>query len=300
MVHKEQMTETAQGLLVRAPAKLNLTLLIAGKRADGFHEIDTIMAKVNLYDELLIAFAGEPGIEIVCRGPEWAPEGKENIIHRACEMILERSGRKDGLRVFLTKNIPAGSGLGSASSDAAATLFGLNKLLDLNLRRNELSQMAAVLGSDAPFFFAGPLARCRGKGEKITEIPQIFDFSALVVLPDVSVATKEVYNDYVHDDALYGTLSPQINALLEKNRIDLAAQMCANMLEKSCFHLHQELAELKTSIESLVAGPVCISGSGSAMFVIVDDSDGRHAREYGRRLSSETGCKSVLVSNNRW
>ncbi len=300
MVHKEQMTETAEGLLVRAPAKLNLTLLIAGKRPDGFHEIDTIMAKIDFYDELLIAPAAEPGIRIECIGPEWAPQGEENIIYRACKMVLERSGRSDALRMVLTKNIPAGSGLGSASSDAAAALLGLNERLRLNLQRDDLSTMAAALGSDVPFFLGAPLARCRGKGEKIIEIPQIFNFSALVVLPDVSVATKKVYNDYVHDDALYRALSPQINALLEKNRIDLAAKMCANMLEESCFHLHQELAELKTSIESLVARPVCLSGSGSAMFVVLDDLDSPRAREYRTRLSLETGCKSVLVSNNRW
>jgi len=300
MVHKEQLTLTDNGLLVRAPAKINLTLLIAGKRPDGFHNIETVMAKVNWYDQLLIARAGKPGIHLQCAGEYWAPEGENNIVYKACEMICERHGQKPRLKVTLTKNIPAGSGLGSASSDAAAALIGLNQLLELNLQPEELLQMAAQLGSDVAFFLDGPLALCTGKGEKINKLPQIFDFSALLILPDVSVSTKKVYSDYTHDSNLYEALSTQINARLAENRIDLAAKMCANMLERSCFHLHQQLAELKTDIESLGRRPVCLSGSGSTMFVIVSDPDSDDILKYQSILSRELGCKSVLVSNNRW
>jgi 4-diphosphocytidyl-2-C-methyl-D-erythritol kinase len=299
MVQEEQMIMTDEGILVRAPAKVNLTLLIAGKRPDGFHEIETIMAKINWYDELLISRA--PGdIEVVCEGDYWAPEGKENIIYRACEIMAERYDLGGGMRVRLTKNIPAGSGLGSASSDAAATLIGIDRLLDLDLGRDELTEMAAALGSDVAFFLAGPLSLCKGKGERITEFGRIFDFSAILVLPDVSVSTKEVYSVYKHDAGLYKSLSEQINAFLAKNSIDLAAGMCANMLQESCFHLHKELAEVKSRIQSLGIGRVCLSGSGSAMYVIVGDRDIREAQRLREKLSGEIGCKSLLVSNNRW
>jgi len=110
MTGKEQFTTVGDGLLVLAPAKINLSLLVAGKRSDGFHEIETVMAKVNLYDEILIQPGQKAGIELVCRGPCWAPEGKENLIYKACEMLLDRCRTHASIKITLTKNIPAGSG----------------------------------------------------------------------------------------------------------------------------------------------------------------------------------------------
>ena len=113
MNDKEQFEIIGDGLLIRAPAKINLSLLIAGKRPDGFHDIETIMAKVNFYDELLIEQGRKSGIELICKGPHWAPEAKENLVNRAAEMLLTSCGRPSDIKITLTKNIPAGSGLGS-------------------------------------------------------------------------------------------------------------------------------------------------------------------------------------------
>ncbi|MHC4287641.1 MAG: 4-(cytidine 5'-diphospho)-2-C-methyl-D-erythritol kinase, partial [Planctomycetota bacterium] len=110
----EQFEHTANGLVVRAPAKINLSLLISGKRPDGFHGIETVMAKVSWYDELLFEPVQTEGINLICTGPHWAPEGEENLVHRACQMLYERAGLSPNVRVTLTKNIPAGTGLGSA------------------------------------------------------------------------------------------------------------------------------------------------------------------------------------------
>src|SRR4030042_1636144 len=114
MLEKDQFETTGDGLLIRAPAKINLSLLVAGKRPDGFHELETIMAKVNFYDEILIQQGRKTGIELACTGPQWAPQGDENLAHKAAKMLLENSSRKADLKITLTKNIPAGSGLGSA------------------------------------------------------------------------------------------------------------------------------------------------------------------------------------------
>ena len=127
----EQFNTTDRGLLVYAPAKINLFLLIAGKRPDGFHELETLMAKIDWCDELLFEPGRTDGIELVCRGPHWAPDGPDNLVYRACTLLLEKAGRSTPLRVTLTKNIPAGTGLGSASSDAAAALLGLNRFAEL-------------------------------------------------------------------------------------------------------------------------------------------------------------------------
>jgi len=300
MVAKEQITIVGDGLLVQAPAKINLSLLIAGKRPDGFHEIDTIMAKINWYDEILIERGDKDGIELICKGPNWAPQGKDNLVWRAAEMLLEGCRPMPDVRITLTKNIPAGTGLGSASSDAAATLIGLNRYLKLDLDRKYLFGVAAHLGSDVPFLLNGPLARCTGKGERIEKIGENFNFMALLLLPDVSVSTQEVYANYRHRPALYEKLSARISSHIRENGIDLVPRMCANMLEESCFDLAGNLAELKETSGSLGIGSFCLSGSGSAMFCIVDSGDEEQVGEYKRRLEEKVGCKSIVVANNRW
>jgi 4-diphosphocytidyl-2-C-methyl-D-erythritol kinase len=300
MENEKQFVSLPYGVLVRAPAKINLSLLIAGKRPDGFHEIETIMAKVNWFDEIRIERGEQAGIELICKGPHWAPQGRENLVYRACELLFASCGKSADVKITLTKNIPAGTGLGSASSDAAATLLGVDKYLKLRLSRKKLSELAAKLGSDIAFFLGGPLAFCTGKGEKIKKIGKIFNFLALLILPDVSVSTKRVYGNYKHETALYEKLHAQIDSLIVKNRIDLVSQICVNMLQTSSFDLHSELAELKTRIESLGLGRLSLSGSGSSMFLIVDGQDAEKARQYQRKLEEQIGCKSVIVSNNRW
>lgn len=300
MAHKEQITTVSDGLLLRAPAKINLSLLIAGKRPDGFHEIETVMAKINFYDEILIQNSQKPGIDVIVEGPCWAPQQKENIIYDAAKLLLDTCNVKANLKITLTKNIPAGSGLGSASSDAATTLLGLNKLLKLDVGHEKLSKIAAQLSADAAFFLGGPLAFCTGKGEKIEKINKKFDFLAILTLPNVNVSTKRIYEHYKHDETMYKSLNSQIKPFLEKNNIDLISKMCANMLQVTCFHLYEELAELNAKIESAGLRPLALSGSGSVMFYIVDNANEKKAKQCQRRLTEKLGCQSVLVGNNRW
>lgn len=300
MADAEQITTVDDEVLVLAPAKINLTLLVAGKRPDGFHEIETIMAKINWYDEILVQPGRKPGIELVCKGPPWAPTGKENLVYRAAQSLLTASSSTASLKVTLTKNIPAGTGLGSASSDAAATLIGLKHFLRLDIDGQTLFELAAKLGSDVTFFLNGPLAFCTGKGEKVEKIDEKFDFSALLILPDVSVSTKEVYANYRHRQDVYDKLHARINGYIKDKRIDLAAEMCANMLQESCFNVAESLAELKKQVESLNMGPWCLSGSGSTMFCIIQSGDERRAGQCKRTLEEKIGCKSVIVRNNRW
>jgi 4-diphosphocytidyl-2-C-methyl-D-erythritol kinase len=300
MKNREQITTVGDGLLVLAPAKINLSLLIAGKRPDGFHEIETIMAKIDWYDEILIQPGRQTGIELNCQGPCWAPIGEDNLVYKAAKSLLENCCLKSDIRITLTKNIPAGTGLGSASSDAAATLIGLNHYLKLDLDRKRLFESAAKLGSDVAFFLDGPLAFCTGKGEKVKKIDEIFNFLAILILPDVSVSTKKVYANYRHNHQLYKKLNIRIKNHLLKNRIDLAVKMCTNMLAESCFDLEESLAELKKNIESLGIGPCYLSGSGSAMFCIIESGDEDEAVENLRELADKIRCKSIIVRNNRW
>jgi len=300
MVNKEQFETINHGLLVRAPAKINLSLLIAGKRPDGFHEIETVMAKVNFYDEILIQPGKKTGIELICKGPHWAPSGQNNLVYQAAKSLMETQGESPNIKITLTKNVPAGRGLGSASSDAAATLIAVNKYLDFALPITQLAKLTEQLGSDVTFFLNGPLAFCTGKGEKIKKLAKNFNFLALLILPNVSVSTKKVYDNYRHNSALYEKLSNRIKSYIEQNRIDLVSKMCANILEKSCFNLHKELAELKARIESLGIGPLCLSGSGSTMFCTIDGKNEEKANRNKQKIEDKVGCKSIIVSNNRW
>ena len=300
MDHKKQFETVGDGLLVRAPGKINLSLLVAGKRADGFHELETIMAKINYYDELLIEPNPEGDIALICEGPEWAPEGPDNLVYKAARLLLDACGKSVDTKLTLTKNIPAGTGLGSGSSDAAATLLGLNRYLDLGIPTPELAKLAARLGSDVAFFLGGPLAFCTGKGEKIRKLRKKFHFLAILILPNVSVSTQKVYANYRHDQSLFEALSTAMNGYIKGKRIDLAAKMCANMLEKYCFGLESELAELKAEIGTLAPAPCCLSGSGSAMFCIVEDTNAEEVAELRSRIQAIIGCKSIIVSENGW
>ncbi|MBE0535211.1 MAG: 4-(cytidine 5'-diphospho)-2-C-methyl-D-erythritol kinase [Phycisphaerae bacterium] len=299
MADMNQFEEVAGGLLVRAPAKINLSLLIAGKRPDGYHEIETLMAKVDYYDELFFESARREGIELVCEGRYWVPEGRENLVWRACRALLDVAGLEIGVRVTLHKNIPAGSGLGSGSSDAAAALMGLNRFANIGANLEQIYAAACTLGSDVPFFLTGPLAFCTGRGEKIEAVENFFPFKAVLALPDVSVQTKKVYDNYIHHQGEYDKLRETINSRLSKKRIDSVVQMCANMLETSCFELHPELLRLKRALEAQGVGPVMLSGSGSAMFCMVTSADSDTGCCQSM-LSDSFGCESVVVNNNRW
>ena len=300
MPDKEQIEFVEDGLLIRAPAKINLSLLIAGKRDDGFHEIETLMAKVNLYDEILFEQGNSGRVELFCKGQYSISAGPENLVHKACRLLLNRAGMSQQIKVTLTKNIPVGAGLGGGSSDAAATLIGLNKFAKTGFSQQELSEMASELGSDIAFFIGGPLAYCTGRGEKIRKIEKIYPFLAILVLPNISVSTKKVYENYEHNKDLYKTLKGAICEHLEKNRVDLIAQMCANMLNFSCFSIHHRIGQLKAKIEKLGVAPICLSGSGSAMFHIIEGADHQRAKEYQARLSSMSDCQSMVVKNSRW
>lgn len=299
MTHLEQFEQTKSGLVVRAPAKINLSLLITGKHPDGYHDIETLMAKIDWYDELLFEPAKTGNLELICTGPQWAPTGSENLIWRACEKLMDKCGQKIPIRVTLTKNIPAGTGLGSASSDAAAALMGLNRFADFRLPDTVLHEIAATLGSDINFFLSGPLAYCTGRGEKIHKIDTHFDFGALLLMPNISISTKRVYEKYSHKPEVYQQLSEKINPLLAKKNVDSVAKICANMLETSCFQLENRLAAIKQTCERLCDSKVSLSGSGSAMYILVPALD-ESLLQLQETLKTEFGCESRFVNNNRW
>ena len=296
----ESQFEMGEGrLVVRAPAKINLSLLIAGRRADGYHAIQTVMAKVTLYDLLVMERSETGGLDLNCGGRYSVEAGPDNLVAKAYHALCEMTGRRLDVCIRLEKNIPVGAGLGGGSSDAAAALLGLNRLFGLQLGAAELAAAAGRLGSDVAFFVGGPLAFCTGRGEKITLLAVDFPFQALLIIPNVNVSTKAVYENYEHDVQEYERQCGPIKKLIAKKKIDSLARLCTNMLEASCFSLYGELARLKSDVEALGIRPVCLSGSGSVMYCLSCDT-GSDLERWQSRVREHLGCVSVIVSNNRW
>ncbi len=300
MKQKKQIRKTQKGIEVLAPAKINLSLLIAGKRPDGYHNIETLMSKLAWFDRILIEKRKKEGIELICKGPQWAPEGEDNLVYRACKLLLDKTRQSAALKITLWKNIPAGSGLGSASSDAAATLIAVKKFLNLKVKKGKLDKMAEMLGSDVPFFLNGPIAYCTGKGEKVKKISKKFNFLALLLLPGVNISTKIVYDNYRHDEDLYRFLHQRIVSSLKRKRIDQIASLRANMLEQSCFKVNAALGRLKEKLENLTQRKWAVTGSGSAMYCLFERKKAEAANKLQKLIEKKTGCRCIIVTNNKW
>lgn len=177
---------------IKAPAKINLFLEVLSKRPDGYHDIESLLQMVGLYDELILEEAAGKEIILECP-PVPALAGPDNLIYRAARELIKYTGQKKAARIILTKNIPLAAGLGGGSADAAAALWGLNHLWNLSLSTSELASLGANLGSDVPFFFFSPLAVARGRGELIESLSWGLELELVLVNPGLLVPTKEIY-----------------------------------------------------------------------------------------------------------
>ena len=184
-------------LRISAPAKINLYLKIIGRRANGYHELNTLMQKLALYDQLELTLLSEPGIHLSCPGTH-LPVDTGNIVYRAARLFLDRMGKADqGIGIVLNKAIPVAAGLGGGSSDAAAVLLGLDRLLVTGCAERTLAHMGLKLGADVPFFiFPGAAARATGIGEKLEPAIPLSGYRVLLVNPGISVSTKWAYETF--------------------------------------------------------------------------------------------------------
>ncbi len=184
---------SSSAVQVLAPAKINLHLEVLGRRADGYHALETLMVAIELFDEITIS-ACPNDIELTCDAPGLTV-GPDNLVLKAARLLQARSGCSDGAWIELVKRIPWAAGLGGGSSDAAATLAGLNEWWQLGLAREDLVALGAELGSDVPFFFHTPAAFCTGRGEVVTPVPVGCRLDLLLVKPPMGLSTAEVYRE---------------------------------------------------------------------------------------------------------
>jgi len=180
------------GLTIRTSAKVNLCLRVLGRRADGYHEIETVLHTVGLWDRLSLSpIPGEPRIALEADTPD-VPSDEGNLCWRAADLIARHAKAPDGVAIRLEKSIPVAAGLGGGSSDAAATLVGLARLWELDLAPEEVASLAAQLGADVPFFLRGGCCLARGRGEELDPVPELSAWLVLVV-PERRVPTAQAY-----------------------------------------------------------------------------------------------------------
>jgi 4-diphosphocytidyl-2-C-methyl-D-erythritol kinase len=250
-------------VVVWAPAKVNLFLEVLGKRDDGYHELETLLVAVSLYDSLV--FQEEPSGAIAFRCDDAAiPQGRENLVVRSALLIRQETGGQRGGSIWLRKRIPAAAGLGGGSSDAAATLAALNELWQLGLKLPDLQRLGARIGSDVPFFFHTPAAVGRGRGEQLTPLLLTQPLHMVLVCPEEGVSTAEVYRR-LEPPGDRRAIEPILESL---SRGDIAqlGRLLFNRLEPTAGQLCPAIPAARESLRaSGLAGPL-VTGSGSACF----------------------------------
>ena len=258
------MTIESLPMQVLAPAKINPSLKILGRRADGFHEIETLIAPISLYDEIEIEKrSSRGGIELLCDEPT-VPHGDENLVVHAAKAFFKKTKRKSGVSIELRKKIPAAAGLGGGSSDAAATLLALNELFETKLSGDTLAEIAARIGSDVPFFIFQSAALCKGRGEVVSPIKLHKQFSALLLKPEFGVPTECAYSRWQHSREI-----PGIHYGAQK----FAGHTFVNDLERPVFEKFIFLAHLKMwLLKQPEVGAALMSGSGSTVIAVLHEN----------------------------
>jgi 4-diphosphocytidyl-2-C-methyl-D-erythritol kinase len=243
-----------------APAKVNLLLRVLGRRNDGFHEIETLMTRITLYDSLQIEPAD--AFEFQSSDPT-LPPGRDNLVVRAALLFFSATERKPNVRITLRKKIPHGAGLGGGSSDAAATLRLLGRFFETELSPHKLATLAAELGSDVPFFLGETAAICRGRGEIVEPAHLPAQLNLLLLKPPFSVATPWAYSHYFQAQEIPG-------AIYQSQKI--GRQIFVNDLELPVFEKFIFLARLKAwLLEQVEVAVALMAGSGSTVFAVVPE-----------------------------
>jgi 4-diphosphocytidyl-2-C-methyl-D-erythritol kinase len=275
----------------KSPCKVNLILNILGRRADGFHELETVMQPVDLCDELTFERAGS-GLQLACSHPE-LPTDARNLVHRAAALFLAAAKISDGVRIHLQKNLPLAGGIGGGSANAAVTLSALNELFGSPLPLDKLHELAASLGSDVPFFLCHQPALATGRGERVRPLekfPALRGKAFFLAHPGFGISTPWSYQNLARfPRALNGCAgrAQKLISLLQGGDLSLAASEFYNSLEAPAFDKFPVLSLYQEFLREHGARVALMSGSGSTTFAIADNLAAADA--LAERFKSEFG-----------
>jgi len=298
-----RMTSANRDVTVETPAKVNLTLRVLGKRADGFHDLESVVAVVGLFDRLRLRAADRLSLTLRpapggLGGDAAVPTGDGNLVLRAARLLGEVCGVRLGAEIELEKRIPVGRGFGGGSSDAAAALRGLDALWNLDLDQEELIRLGAQLGSDVPLFFGSPVAVLRGRGERIAPVDARPRWWVALAWPPYGMPTPDVYAAYDRLGAGDGRRTGAMGILDCMDGPAAGARpFLVNDLEAAARSIRSDGPEVRGLLERAGAPAVGMTGSGSAYFALADtEAEARRLAEAVRAGGAEAEVARMLGS----
>ena len=286
-------------ITLKALAKINLGLDVIGKREDGYHELRMVMQTIHLHDRLQIRRTSEPGIKIHTN-LSFLPVNESNLVYQAASLLMTEFKITEGVEVNLSKRIPVSAGMAGGSTDAAAMLYGMNRLFELGLSRGELMERGLKLGADIPYCLMRGTALAEGIGEELTQLPPMVKGPVLIAKPAVSVPTKLVYQKLKLDK---GMAHPDIDSLvraIQKKDFDGVCAHMGNVLETVTIPMYPVIEQIKEQMLNSGAAAAMMSGSGPTVFGLFRDE--KSAVQAVNEMRSSNLARQVFLTgiyNNR-
>ena len=278
---------------LQAFAKINLGLDVLGKREDGYHEVRMIMQTIRMYDQLDMRKSVEPGIHLTTN-KKYIPVDENNLVWRAAKLMMDTCGIIEGVSIHLHKVIPVAAGMAGGSSDAAATLVGMNRLFHCGLSKEKLMELGVQIGADVPYCVLRGTALAEGIGEKLTVLPPMPDCWILIGKPGISVSTKYVYTILdLNTDTVHPDIDGMKKALEDGNLYGITERM-GNVLQDVTIPAYPEVERIKEQMKTLGAVNAMMSGSGPTVFGIFDNEE--KAQEACQKLRESGSCQQVFLT----
>ena len=278
---------------LQAFAKINLGLDVLGKREDGYHEVRMIMQTIRMYDQLDMRKSVEPGIHLTTN-KKYIPLDENNLVWRAAKLMMDTCGIMEGVSIHLHKVIPVAAGMAGGSSDAAATLVGMNRLFHCGLSKEKLMELGVQIGADVPYCVLRGTALAEGIGEKLTVLPPMPDCWILIGKPGISVSTKYVYTTLdLNTDTVHPDIDGMKKALEDGNLYGITERM-GNVLQDVTIPAYPEVERIKEQMKALGAVNAMMSGSGPTVFGIFDNEE--KAQKACQKLRESGSCQQVFLT----
>ena len=283
---------------VKALATINLGLDVVRRREDGYHEVRMIMQTIHLFDRLEISknTSGQITMET---NLAFLPTNENNLVYKAAKLLTDEFGIKDGVHVWLHKHIPVAAGMAGGSTDAAAVLYGMNRIFDLGLSKEELMERGVKIGADVPYCVMRGTALAEGIGEKLTKLPPMVKCPVLIAKPQINVSTKFVYENLKLDaDTEHPDIDRLVADIREKNLTKIAADM-GNVLETVTIPAYPVIADIKENMLQNGAVNAMMSGSGPTVFGLFEkEADAVQAYEAMKRSGLAKQIYLTSIYNN--